>query len=279
MRLILPVILVIVLVMASGCTMLEGITQPIQQELAPPAERCASMCAAKGMEVKSVEADMCYCITPRQNTTMNPVWRCFNSLPLEDSESYTPKFNTTLGRPIAIGALAPYDNVNQDALKVFALYSAVAGRVKYVPDPAGTDLINDPQTTWETAAGDCDDYALLLASMFEAVGFDAEIVYPYTESTEQAHAFVMLKINQNLNDFVADYEKILNERTNYTGPVPFNIMLFASPGNGCHELAEQAAAGNLTSFWLDVEGTSRDYAGAHDSMAGFESVKFFTAGG
>jgi hypothetical protein len=77
---------------------------------------------------------------------------------------------------------------------------------------------------------------------------------------------------------MGSYERLLTEKTNYSGSVPLNIMLFADNETDCHQLAEQAAKGELESFWLDVEGTSRDFAGAHDSIAGFEGVKFFRVG-
>jgi predicted transglutaminase-like cysteine proteinase len=274
----LALLLMAAALLVSGCTTIDDLREGIKEETKSPVEKCRDMCSASKMIVQRIEKDMCYCIEPRQNVTLNPLWRCFNSMNTEKNVNYAEKFNSTSARPVALSALLPYNDVGDDAMKVFAIYNAVAGKVKYVPDPYGEDYIGSPQEIWDSAAGDCDDYAVLLSSMYEAIGFDAYIVYPFTESKQEAHAYVMLKMQQNISGFIAGYEKILTQFTNYSGIVPFNIMLFAGNGTGCHELAAMASAGNLTGWWLQVEGTSRDYAGAHDSMQGFDDVRFFEVG-
>lgn len=57
-----------------------------------------------------------------------------------------------------------------------ALYYFVRDNIEYVSDPYAKEYIASPVETLKTGGGDCDDGALLLAAMIEAVGIDARIV-------------------------------------------------------------------------------------------------------
>lgn len=52
-----------------------------------------------------------------------------------------------------------------------SLQAFVRDRIKYVQDPRGLEMIQTPPRTLEIGTGDCDDKAILLATLLETVGF------------------------------------------------------------------------------------------------------------
>lgn len=54
--------------------------------------------------------------------------------------------------------------------QVCAIFDNVKDKIKYVSDPRGHDFWAPADTTLNVGAGDCDDKAILLSSMLEAVG-------------------------------------------------------------------------------------------------------------
>lgn len=68
---------------------------------------------------------------------------------------------------------------------VTALYRYVRENVRFVGDPNGKEYLASPCETILTSGGDCEDHAVLLASMFESVGFDSVII-----SVPDHHVFV-----------------------------------------------------------------------------------------
>ena len=57
-----------------------------------------------------------------------------------------------------------------------AIYYFVRDNIEYVSDPYAKEYIASPVETLKTGGGDCDDGALLLAAMLDAVGIEARIV-------------------------------------------------------------------------------------------------------
>ncbi|WP_243684081.1 transglutaminase-like domain-containing protein [Methanosarcina barkeri] len=54
--------------------------------------------------------------------------------------------------------------------QVCALFDVVKEKVEYVSDPRGNDIWEPANVTLRMGAGDCEDQAILLSSMLEAVG-------------------------------------------------------------------------------------------------------------
>jgi hypothetical protein len=52
------------------------------------------------------------------------------------------------------------------------IYEFVRDEIRYIHDPLGVEEIQSPQTTIKLGSGDCDDKALLLASLLMAIGFE-----------------------------------------------------------------------------------------------------------
>jgi|GEM_PF-1952337 len=60
---------------------------------------------------------------------------------------------------------------------LISLHRYVHWGVKYVDDPRGEEYIATPCETILTGGGDCEDHAILFASMLESVGIDAKMVW------------------------------------------------------------------------------------------------------
>jgi hypothetical protein len=59
--------------------------------------------------------------------------------------------------------------------KIWKINQWVANNISYVSDPRGHNYYAFAHETLQVRGGDCDDFAILLASMYEAVGLDAAI--------------------------------------------------------------------------------------------------------
>ncbi|GAB3204041.1 hypothetical protein ABID22_003261 [Pontibacter aydingkolensis] len=71
------------------------------------------------------------------------------------------------------------------ATRYFSLFKHIRMNWKYVNDPLGMDYYSPPTESMGLLAGDCDDYAILMASSVMAIGGEARIVispsHMYTE--------------------------------------------------------------------------------------------------
>ncbi|MDY6965273.1 MAG: transglutaminase family protein [Halobacteriota archaeon] len=90
--------------------------------------------------------------------------------------------------------------------QVCALFDYVSGKIEYLPDPEDLEVWQRPDETLQLGRGDCEDYAILMASLIEAAGGNARIYL-----TED-HAFAAVYIG---NETVRIDEAI---RTYYNTP-------------------------------------------------------------
>ncbi|MBP1908877.1 transglutaminase-like domain-containing protein [Methanolobus bombayensis] len=110
------------------------------------------------------------------------------------------------------------------------LFDDTKENIQYISDPRGKDLWSTPGETMTVGAGDCDDYAILLASLIEAIGGTSRV---YLTDT---HAFAAAYIGN-------DTEIMADAISNYYGPVP---IYYTTDEYGC---------------WLMLDPTSSIYAG------------------
>jgi transglutaminase-like putative cysteine protease len=114
--------------------------------------------------------------------------------------------------------------------QVCALFDDTRGSIEYISDPRGRDLWSTPDETITVGAGDCDDYAILLASLIEAIGGTSRV---YLTDT---HAFATVYIGN-------DIEEVGRSIENYYGSVPI------------YYTTDQYGS------WLMLDPTSSIYAG------------------
>lgn len=75
-----------------------------------------------------------------------------------------------------------------------ALFEFVRQHIRYTLDTVGHELIQTPDRLLDTRAGDCDDMAVLLASLLESIGHPTRFVAIGMQPGELTHVFVETKI-------------------------------------------------------------------------------------
>ncbi|UCC91915.1 MAG: transglutaminase domain-containing protein [Candidatus Aenigmatarchaeota archaeon] len=266
-------VLIIIILLAGLALELMYIEDTLLRLSLSEEEQCKRMCSGKG-EVAYVVENSCYCKEP---ITFRKTWRCFWDVTFEEDMQFSPKFNSTSVRNIAVKSVVKYTAPNAPATKVFGIYNEVSNRIYYVSDPRRDEYIAKPLETWDARGGDCDDFSILLASMYEAVGMDAKIVEVY--NIGQGHVFVIIKIEQELDSFLKLYKKMLENYTPYFSEKPINFIVFGETQRECESLESSLESGeNAESFYLVVESTTGDYAGSKDAFEGYENVKFVEIG-
>lgn len=71
-------------------------------------------------------------------------------------------------------------DVDSDAWKIWSINYWVSAHIRYVEDPPGGRYTN-ASIVLQEKCGDCDDFSILLSSMYESVGLDAALVLLNTD--------------------------------------------------------------------------------------------------
>lgn len=97
---------------------------------------------------------------------------------------------------IRTAALSLLRECNQKdySCEVKMLHGFVRDFIRYVQDIRDVETIATPEKTLELAAGDCDDKAVLLASLLETIGHPTRFVAIGFEPGVYAHVYVETKI-------------------------------------------------------------------------------------
>lgn len=90
----------------------------------------------------------------------------------------------------------PKDSLSE----IGALYHATCREVHYLADPIGSEFLQHPEVTIRTAAGDCDDMSILLAStllMSEilSVGYPCRYKLVGFQNRPLSHVFLEAQVN------------------------------------------------------------------------------------
>jgi hypothetical protein len=95
-------------------------------------------------------------------------------------------------------ALSMVSNLPQKSFvrEVHLLHEFVRDRIRYVKDIAGVETVQTPDVTMHLRAGDCDDKAVLLASLLESIGHPTRFVAIGTTPERYSHVFVETRIGQ-----------------------------------------------------------------------------------
>ena len=131
--------------------------------------------------------------------------------------------------------------------QVCALFDMVKENIEYVSDPRGNDVWEPANVTLEVGAGDCEDQAILLSSMLEAVGGTTRV---YLTDT---HAFAAVYIGNSTSETKAAVEGI---RT-YYGNVDVNYLT------------------DEYGSWLMLDPTSSLYAGGLPGQTAQAKIQTF----
>lgn len=79
-------------------------------------------------------------------------------------------------RSLALSLVADLPGHKNWTAQIKALHSWVQRNIKYVRDVNGVETLATPLKTLEFRAGDCDDQAVLLASLLESIGHPTRFV-------------------------------------------------------------------------------------------------------
>lgn len=101
---------------------------------------------------------------------------------------------------------------NADSWKIWKIHNWVANNIVYVTDPLGFEYMAYPHETLDSKAGDCDDYAVLLASMYESSGLDAMIAFVDTTGDKKVdHVTCLVYYPQKTASFLEEEEIIIDK--------------------------------------------------------------------
>jgi len=253
-------------------------------------ERCNSICLEEG-KTGFIKNGFCHCRLP---VKLSKRWTCFwnitpnveksitfspvyiehsKRIPVYPSEIFKDKIDPMSVRNLAVSSVSKFRSPNSAATKIFGIYSFVSKSISYVSDPLGGEYIAWPNETIESGGGDCDDYAILLASMYQSVGLKPTIVQVYNR--EYGHVFIIVPVSETLEEFMKKYRELLQENTDMHGELPFNFMVFGTSKEHCEGINRNLAeGGDLNSFNIIIDGTSRDYAGSVNPVEGYEFIRF-----
>jgi hypothetical protein len=266
-------VLIVIVLLAGLAFELQYIEEMLAGATLSVEEQCNRMCSEKG-EVAYVTENTCYCKEP---ITFRKQWRCFWNVTMEDDPLFTSKFNASEVRDIAVKSVVKYSAPNAPATKIFGVYNEVSNRIYYVSDPRKDEYVAGPIETWNAMGGDCDDYSVLLASMYEAIGMDSSIVEVFRP--DRGHVFVIVRVDQDLDSFLKFYKSILERYTPYFSEKSFNFIVFGENNKECETLEKSLETGkSIDYFYIVIESTTGDYPGSRDAFAGYDNTKFVKLG-
>lgn len=175
---------------------------------------------------------------------------------LEGSVDYRALVDANSVRTLAVNiASAHLENKLAVLLRAAALFEYVKKNVTYVPDPihmSGGEMIDGdyvapPVETLDARGGDCDDQAVLIASLFSAVGIENRMRLIGNTNNEW-HLLTEFRVDLSLMDeFIAALDGFYDSEARDTGP---RTYVYFTENDG---------------VWL-LADTTRDYVGDYQSL-------------
>lgn len=112
---------------------------------------------------------------------------------------------TTRIYTLNVAAKYPGDyNISQ----ICSVYDELFANWKYVNDPRGSEFIAKASTTIKAELkGDCDDFAILMATMIESIGGKTRIVAAFGEEGNHAYAEVFMGSKDNMEEYLDTINK------------------------------------------------------------------------
>jgi hypothetical protein len=103
-------------------------------------------------------------------------------------------------------------NVDSDAWKIWSINYWVSSHIRFAEDPPGGRYTN-AYGVLQKKVGDCDDFSILLASMYESVGLDAALVFLNTnDNPDVDHMACLVYWPGDARSFLDEEKTILREK-------------------------------------------------------------------
>lgn len=80
--------------------------------------------------------------------------------------------------------------------EIYALWEFVKNRIRYVRDIRNVETIHTPEQILRQESGDCDDKAILLASLLEAIGHPSAFWAIGTKPGVFSHVLVLTRVGE-----------------------------------------------------------------------------------
>ena len=100
-----------------------------------------------------------------------------------------------------------------ESWKIWQINYWTANNISYVSDPRGQEYIASAAETLEIKGGDCDDFAVLLASLYEAVGLDAIIASVDTDNDGIVDHLTCLVYYDGTGESLVEEIKVILQKT------------------------------------------------------------------
>jgi len=118
------------------------------------------------------------------------IWRIGDAKRLIEKAKYNP-----FVKSIAVQIIKRRKVPHKDYLgQTRAIFDFVRSRVKYIKDPVGYDQLSPPIRTIYQGYGDCEDNAVLLASLLESIGIPTKLKLVATRGPKYDHIYVLAGI-------------------------------------------------------------------------------------
>lgn len=117
-------------------------------------------------------------------------------------------------RTLAVG-LAKHSPGQYNVWQICMIWYGLENTWSYVNDPRGIEYVASASDSSKLLAGDCDDFAVLMASMIEAIGGSSRIVAAQNEQGGHMYAEVYLAPDKiRAEKLIADITKLDQKRSN-----------------------------------------------------------------
>lgn len=144
-------------------------------------------------------------------------------------------------RAYALSAIKSSNSGSYNIGQICDIYYKLYNDWVYVNDPAGVDYYAPASESVKYLRGDCDDYAILMASLIESIGGGARVVCAYNDEVGHAYAIVYLSDKQ------ATASELVNQLSSkYNGRIHYIIH---TNSDGIEE------------YWLNLDWTARHPGG------------------
>lgn len=192
-------------------------------------------------------------------------------------DGFEPANPVVRDKAASVVAEAPADiDSNSEEWKIWRINYWVSQNIRRVSDPIGQEYLAYASETLETKAGDCDDFSILLTSMYEAVGLDAAIVYIDTNDDGEAdHMAALVYYSRSDNFFIAT-EKDIMDRIGLKSRTGFLTIRFWDASNLSQVLGKYDKG-----IWLVVDpvmGTVKEMVG-YVTHEPYSATDFVDVGG
>lgn len=147
-------------------------------------------------------------------------------------DGFEPANPTVRDKAASVVAEAPADiDANSEEWKIWRINYWASQNIRRVSDPIGQEYLAYASETLETKAGDCDDFSILLTSMYEAVGLDAAIVYIDTNDDGEADHMASIVYYLRSKDFFIAMEKSIMDKMGLKSRTGFLTIRFWDAGS------------------------------------------------